>query len=150
MRRLMERVVRPHWQVTEPGLMLWTRIRGNQLGVEFRRDVEVGPYVVDFVCPERRLIVELEDDRQTGPEDHEREAFFGAQGFRVLRFPEREAILRPEAVIAALWLALESGPGRPIPAPSPRARIRSRGARGNGRVALPPRPGPLSLGRAPS
>ncbi len=151
MRRLMERMAGRRWPTTEPALMLWTRIRGNQLGAEFRRDVRIGPYVVDFVCPERRLIVELDDDRPTVPEDSEREVFLAGQGFRVLRFPEREAILRPEAVIAALWLALESsGTGRSTPVPATLTRTRGRGARSNGRVAPPCHLGQLSLGRGPS
>jgi len=146
MRRLMERMVGRRWPTTEPALMLWTRIRGSQLGAEFWRDVRIGPYLVSFVCPEHRLIVELDDGRRTIPEDGEREAFLAGKGFRVLRFPEREAILRPEAVIAALWLALESGGvGHPMPALATPTRIRGREARNNRRVTPPCHLGQLSL-----
>jgi len=103
--------------MTRAELLLWTRIRGRQLGVRFRRHAPVGPHVVDFVCFERGLVVELTDGRSAqGRDDRERDAYLAALGFRVRRFEEHEVVLRPEAVVAALWLAVEGGravPRRP-------------------------------------
>lgn len=44
---------------TNPEILLWNRLRNNQLGVKFRRQFSVMGYVVDFYCPKHRLAVEL-------------------------------------------------------------------------------------------
>jgi len=112
--------------VSAAELLLWTRIRGRQLGVRFRRHASVGPHVVDFACFERGLVVELAGGRRIPSRaDHERDADLTARGFRVRRFAEHEVVLRPEAVVAALWLAVEGG--RPVPVPPAARRLRSLG-----------------------
>lgn len=42
--------------------LLWVRLRHNQLGVRFRRQEPIGPYIVDFACAAARLIIELDGD----------------------------------------------------------------------------------------
>lgn len=106
----MERARMTRWVMTDAELLLWTRLRDRQLGVAFQCHVPVGPYVVDFVCFERRLVVELVGNSfVASDEDRERDAWLANNGFRVRRFREHEVLLRPEAVIAALWLATEDG-----------------------------------------
>jgi very-short-patch-repair endonuclease len=69
-----------------------------------RRQHPIGPYIVDFCCVERVLIVELdggqhEDQRA---QDAARTQWLGEQGFRVLRFSDREALIETEAVLAEI------------------------------------------------
>ncbi|NNM72275.1 endonuclease domain-containing protein [Enterovirga aerilata] len=72
--------------------MLWRELRGRHLaGLKFRRQCPIGRYVVDFVCFDARLIVELDgrphDDPGQRAHDRARDAWLRAEGFRVLRFP---------------------------------------------------------------
>lgn len=87
----------------------------------------IGPYVVDFVCLSRRLIVEV-DGNQHGTEaalryDAERTRWLGTQGFHVLRFTNRQVMTESEMVIDTIFAALTGGlelcPSPPTPSPSP-------------------------------
>lgn len=71
---------------------LWTLLRGRRLAaLKFRRQVPMGPYVLDFVCFQHRLIVEADGPFHDPQADARRDAWLAAQGFRVLRLPNREA-----------------------------------------------------------
>ena len=71
--------------------VLWSRLRAHRMdGHKFRRQHAIGRYVVDFVCLQARLVIEVdggthaEDSREA--QDKQRTAFLEKQGFRVLRF----------------------------------------------------------------
>ena len=74
---------------TDAEQTLWARLRDRQLcGAKFRRQHPVGPFVADFCCTQRRLVVEL-DGGQHAVEvaaDHKRSRFLEEQGYHVLRF----------------------------------------------------------------
>jgi adenine-specific DNA-methyltransferase len=76
---------------------LWYALRGRRFhGFKFRRQQPIGPYIVDFVCFEERLVVELDGD-QHGTEqgqiyDAVRTRLLEGDGFRVLRFPNQELL----------------------------------------------------------
>ena len=73
---------------TRPEAMLWRALRDRQLaGAKFRRQVPLRGYILDFVCFEARLIIEV-DGGQHGDSasDIARDALFRAEGFRILRF----------------------------------------------------------------
>jgi very-short-patch-repair endonuclease len=73
---------------TEAELRLWRLLRDRRLsGLKFRRQVPVGPYIVDFLCVSARLIVEG-DGSQHGDSlrDAHRDAYLARQGRTVLRF----------------------------------------------------------------
>ncbi|MDB5429443.1 MAG: hypothetical protein JWP35_559 [Caulobacter sp.] len=64
---------------------LWRLLRGRRLdGLKFRRQVPLGPYVVDFPCLRHRLIIEA--DGPFHDDDSKRDEWLEAQGFRILRF----------------------------------------------------------------
>jgi very-short-patch-repair endonuclease len=70
--------------------LLWRAIRGRQInGLKFRRQHPIGPFVVDFCCPERRLAIELDGGVHDSQQDYdaERDRWLQAAGYRVLRFP---------------------------------------------------------------
>ena len=48
--------------MTEPEKRLWSILRNNQLGVKFRRQHGIGHYIVDFYCPELKLIIEVDGE----------------------------------------------------------------------------------------
>ncbi|WP_416236138.1 endonuclease domain-containing protein [Pseudomonas citronellolis] len=96
---------------TDAERLLWSRLRDRRLlGWKFRRQVPLGPYVVDFYCHERQLVVELDGGQHLGnAADVDRDAWLRGQGLRVLRFWNHDVLVRTEGVLEAILLALESG-----------------------------------------
>ncbi|PTA66633.1 endonuclease domain-containing protein [Deinococcus arcticus] len=87
--------------------MLWQRLRGNQLGVAFRRQQALGFYFADFVCFEKRLVIELDGGQHAGSRyDAVRDSELRARGFRVLRFWNNEVAQNLEGVLAQISGAL--------------------------------------------
>jgi len=73
--------------MTDAEQKLWRVLRSRASGAKFRRQVPLGPFVVDFVCFEARLIVELDGGQHAdNPRDTRRDRYFSDQGYRVLRF----------------------------------------------------------------
>jgi len=77
--------------------LLWRHLRGRGLsGEKFRRQVPIGPFIADFACLERRLIVELDGRPHEAPErqarDRHRDEFLTAHGWRVLRLTNERVI----------------------------------------------------------
>jgi very-short-patch-repair endonuclease len=64
---------------------LWVRLRNRQLGVRFKRQAPIGPYVVDFLCPAARLVVEVDGPHHSVETDGPRDRFLAERGYRVLR-----------------------------------------------------------------
>jgi len=88
---------------------LWERLRGNQLaGVPFRRQHAIGRYVVDFCSPRRRLVIELDGSphQQAEDADRDRTMELEAQGYRVLRFWNREVTHNLDRVVQRIRDAL--------------------------------------------
>ena len=87
----------------EPETRLWRHIRGCQLGVKFRRQHGIGAYIVDFYCPEKRLIIELDGDSHYTDEaqlyDIERSMFFQGVGLKVIRFTNDQVMNELDAVL---------------------------------------------------
>jgi very-short-patch-repair endonuclease len=72
---------------TPQEIILWSRLRNNQLGYKFRRQHSIGKYIVDFYCPEKRLIIEIDGSQHIDSEyDKERDRYLKNLGFKVLRF----------------------------------------------------------------
>jgi very-short-patch-repair endonuclease len=72
---------------------LWARLRNRKLGGhKWKRQVPRGTYIVDFLCAEANLVVELDGDVHLGSVayDHRRTAYLESTGLTVLRSPNRE------------------------------------------------------------
>jgi len=107
MHRLRSRQLRRN--LTEAEQALWRHLRLRQLdGRKFRRQQPIGPYIVDFICLERRLIVELGGGQHSNQtiSDAERSAWLETQEFRVLRFWNHEVLQNIEAVKESIREAL--------------------------------------------
>jgi very-short-patch-repair endonuclease len=87
---------------------LWTLLRSRRLeGLKFRRQVPIGRYVVDFLCLRHRLIVETDGPHhEDSLHDQERDAWLRGQGFRVLRFVNKDIEDWPERVLADIAAAV--------------------------------------------
>ena len=104
--------------MTQAERLLWKHLRLRQAdGHKFRRQAPVGQYIVDFLCNERKLVVEVDggqhDERRES--DAVRTSWLEAQGLTVLRFWNNDVLATPEAVLTTIWEAL----GRDEPAVNP-------------------------------
>lgn len=82
--------------------LLWQHLRARRReGHAFRRQHPIGPYIVNFVCRKRRLIIEVDGKghEATIEYDQERTAYLRSQGFTVLRFSNSRVMLDTPAVL---------------------------------------------------
>jgi very-short-patch-repair endonuclease len=119
---------------------LWEVLRGHRfIGVAFRRQTPVGPYIADFFCAAARLIIEVDGGQHgEGPHvarDRGRDVWLADAGYRVLRFWNHEVLAEMDAVLDVIHGALVSAgvlsgdaePPLPVP-PPPGGRERNRQA----------------------
>lgn len=91
---------------TDAEIRLWSRLRRKQLdGFRFRRQHPIGPYVVDFFCPEAKLIVEV-DGGQHADESDRRTRWLEERGYRVVRFWNNDVLANTEGVLLAILAAI--------------------------------------------
>jgi len=90
---------------------LWSKLRNDQLGVNFRRQHAVGNYIPDFCCPKAKLIVELDGGQHAENEavryDNERTKYFESLGYRVIRFWNNQVMKDMNGVILTITYTLE-------------------------------------------
>jgi very-short-patch-repair endonuclease len=94
---------------TDAERILWQHLRLRPLGgYKFRRQQPLGPSIVDFVCLEKRLVIEVDGGQHNTQRsyDEQRDAWLEQQGFRVLRFWKNEVLQNVEGVKGAIWQAL--------------------------------------------
>ena len=103
--------------MTDAERKLWQRLRGEQLGVKFRRQHPFGNYVLDFVCLERCLVIEVDGSQHADAQEHDekRTAQLRVSGFAVLRFWNNEVLNETDAVVQVIWDVLNPSPPRPSP-----------------------------------
>jgi very-short-patch-repair endonuclease len=84
------------------------RLRSRQIdGAKFARQEPIGPYVVDFVCREQRLIVEVDGgQRATDSRDAARDNWLSGRGYRVLRIRNNDVLANTEGVLESIGAAL--------------------------------------------
>ncbi|MFA6325359.1 MAG: DUF559 domain-containing protein [Candidatus Paceibacterota bacterium] len=94
---------------TKEEILLWSRIRNNQIGYKWRRQVSIGRYVADFYCREKFLVIELDGFQhlENKEYDKERENFFKLFGIKTLRFWNNEVSENLEEVINKILCNLE-------------------------------------------
>ncbi|MDR2186501.1 MAG: endonuclease domain-containing protein [Azonexus sp.] len=100
-------------QQTEAEQKLWFYLRGGRFGgVKFKRQKPIGPYVVDFVAVNAKLVIELDGGQHQEREDDDqiRTRYLESLGYRVLRFWNNECLAQTEAMLACIWQALSPGP----------------------------------------
>ena len=90
---------------TDSELRLWRLLRDRRLsGFKFRRQVPVGPYIVDFLCVGAKLIVEADGSQHAeSPRDKVRDAYLESQGWKVLRFWNNEVSQNREGVLETIF-----------------------------------------------
>ncbi len=92
-------------------LNLWYTLRNRGLkGYKFHRQFVMGSYIVDFVCWEKKLVIEIDGGQhvQNIKYDENRTAYLNERGFRVLRYWNDEVLNKTEYVLENILEALES------------------------------------------
>jgi len=107
-------------EMTDAEKALWKVLRGRQVsGLKFRRQHPFGDYILDFVCLEKKLVIEV-DGGQHGEQaryDEIRTRYLQKAGFRVLRFWNSEVLQEIEAVKEQIWKVVGEGEPHPLPDP---------------------------------
>ena len=96
---------------TDAERFLWRLLRTRQfVGLKFRRQHSVGPYIIDFYCADRRVAVELDGGQHFTLEgqayDRRRTAYLATRGIRVVRFTNSELFENTEGVLEMLLLSV--------------------------------------------
>ncbi|MCK1757786.1 endonuclease domain-containing protein [Bradyrhizobium sp. 137] len=91
--------------------MLWRVLKDLPMdGSHFRRQAPIGPYVVDFFCPAKRLIIELDgghhNEDDTAKRDIDRQLWFEREGYRAIRFWNSEIASDLMAVLERIYIEL--------------------------------------------
>ncbi len=117
--------------MTDAERRLWRELRAQRFsGWKFRRQEPLGAYIADFICHDARLVIEIDGGQHAESQrDLARDAWFGEQGYRVLRFWNNEVLAQPDAVLEQIYLTLNNhlssnsfSRSTLSPNPSPRGR----------------------------
>jgi very-short-patch-repair endonuclease len=111
---------------TDAERILWRHLRLRQVGGhKFRRQRPIGPYFVDFVCLEKRVVIEVDGGQHSEQRsyDDRRDAWLKKEGFRVLRFWDHEVRGEFENVKQVIWEAL-SAPSSVLPPKRGRRKLK--------------------------
>ncbi len=104
--------------MTDAERRLWSSLRHQQLGVRFRRQAPIGPYIADFACFAPRIVIEIDGGQHADQQDYDsrRDDWLRAQGFRVLRFWNNEVLGNTQGVLERILSELRCNPP-PLPSP---------------------------------
>ena len=94
-----------------PERILWRQLRANQLGVKFRRQYPIGPFIADFYCADAQLFIEIDSNTAHGTEqaeehDKRRDAYMNNLGLKVLRIRANDIFYNLAGVIDTIRTAL--------------------------------------------
>jgi very-short-patch-repair endonuclease len=122
--RTVEKARRLRSNQTDVERLVWSRIRDRQLsGFKFRRQVPIGRYIVDFVCKEAALIIELDGGQHSSitKYDIDRTRWLEQHGWRVLRFWNNDVTDNLNGVLEAILATVSAASNSPHPVPLPQA-----------------------------
>jgi very-short-patch-repair endonuclease len=103
--------------MTDAERLLWRYLRNRQLGgYKFCRQRPIGSYIVDFVCLEKKLVVEVDGGQHAGQLelDAKRSGYLEDKGYRVLRFWNNEVLTEKESVLTLVLSSLDRNVTPPL------------------------------------
>jgi len=106
-------------EMTDAEKKLWFLLRSRRLGgAKFRRQAPIGPYIADFVCLSRKLVVEADGGQHyASGNDLQRDRWFAREGYVVLRYANNDILANPQGVLTDLASKL-AAPPHPVSARS--------------------------------
>ena len=108
--KLKERRVTLRTKQTPQEILLWSRLRREQLGFKFRRQHSIGGYIADFYCPFKKLVIEIDGSQHFNEEaqgyDDIRSNYFEGLDIKVLRFTNAEINTNINGVVENIFSEL--------------------------------------------
>ena len=102
---------------TNVEVFLWLKIKNSQLGFKFRRQHSIGPFILDFYCPIKKLAIEIDGSQHFEDEklkyDLKRAEYLRVHGITVLRFTNIEVLKNIEGVVTIILNTLNAPPLTP-------------------------------------
>jgi len=101
---------------TDTERLLWKYLRAKQMeGYKFRRQEPIGSYIVDFVCQEKRIIIEVDGGQHSveRERDNKRDNWLEEHGYKVLRFWNNEVLTNTEGILEVIRDYLNHPPSTP-------------------------------------
>ena len=102
---------------TDAEIKLWYYLRAHRfMGLKFKRQKPIGKYIVDFICIEQKLIIELDGGQHADKVDYDeqRTKFLENEGYQVLRFWNNQVLQEMESVLEAIHTEFALSP-TPLP-----------------------------------
>ena len=100
--------------MTEAEKRIWYRVRKKQLGTKFRRQQPIGKYVVDFVCFEKKLVIEVDGGEHFESRgDQIRDKWLQNKGYKVIRFWNNDVLKNTDGVIRRIIEEMSPSPLSP-------------------------------------
>ena len=95
---------------TQEETILWSKLRNNQLGFKIKRQYSVGPYVLDFYCPSKKLAIEIDGSQHIENKEYdvERSDYLSVFGIKVIRFWNNEINVNIDGVLNKIISELDS------------------------------------------
>jgi very-short-patch-repair endonuclease len=94
--------------MTDAEQVLWQRLRDRRLdGHKFRRQVTIDPFIVDFLCIQHKLIVEVDGSQHSDEVDAARTAYLQVRGYRMIRFWNNDVLRNIDSVLDGILAAFE-------------------------------------------
>jgi len=107
---LIQRAKQLRTNQTEAEQRLWYHLRAHRfMGLKFKRQKPIGPFIVDFVCLSHKLIVEVDGGQHQGQRDYDcqRDTWLRQKGFTVLRFWNHQVLNQTDTILEAIRLAVK-------------------------------------------
>lgn len=103
---------------TDAEALLWSRLRDRRLdGWKFRWQAPVDRYIVDFLCVDAKLVIELDGGQHTATTDEARTRVIEACGYLVIRFWNNDVLTNMDGVLLTIVDAMRAGTPHPSPLP---------------------------------
>jgi len=89
--------------MTEAEKRIWYKVKNKQLGVKFRRQQPIGNYIADFVCFEKKIIIEVDGGEHfQSSRDRMRDEWLQKNGYKVLRFWNNDVLKNTDGVVQTI------------------------------------------------
>ena len=106
-RRLREFAREMRRSATDAEIAMWRLLRNRRLAFKFRRQVPFQNYILDFVCFEKRLVIEIDGSQHAdSPRDQARDRQLAAEGFEVARYWNNDVLQQSSAVLEDIYARL--------------------------------------------
>jgi very-short-patch-repair endonuclease len=111
---------------TKAEIKIWRHLKNRALaGFKFRRQCPIGPYIVDFVCLEKMVVIEIDGGQHAEQMkiDARRTAYLKSRGFEVLRFWNNEVLANTDSILSVILATLVNTPSSPALLPEGEGRM---------------------------